>query len=54
MNAFLEAVFTSNLEQEESAGVRPTPVCIWGTHGYLVDPLEGKGEFSWAVFEQAD
>lgn len=33
MNAFLEAVFTSNLEQEESAGVRPTPVCIWGTHG---------------------
>ena len=33
MAAFLEAVFTTNLQQEEATGVRPTPVCIWGTHG---------------------
>ena len=33
LSAFLEAVFTTNLAHEESSGRRPTPVCIWGTHG---------------------
>jgi MoxR-like ATPase len=33
MSAFLEQFFMSNLEREESDGSRPTPVCIWGTHG---------------------
>ena len=33
LSSFLEAVFTTNLAHEASSGGRPTPVCIWGTHG---------------------
>ena len=33
MASFLERLFLTNLEKEESEGIRPTPVCIWGTHG---------------------
>jgi hypothetical protein len=33
MSAFLEGLFLTNLKQEEADGRRPTPVCIWGTHG---------------------
>ena len=33
MAKFLEQFFLSNLEREEADGSRPTPVCIWGTHG---------------------
>lgn len=33
MATFLEQFFMSNLEREEADGSRPTPVCIWGTHG---------------------
>lgn len=33
MATFLERLFLTNLEKEESEGTRPTPVCIWGTHG---------------------
>jgi MoxR-like ATPase len=33
MATFLERLFLTNLEKEESDGTRPTPVCIWGTHG---------------------
>jgi hypothetical protein len=29
----LKFLFTSNLANEEKNGARPTPVCIWGTHG---------------------
>ena len=33
MAAFLERLFLTNLQREEADGTRPTPVCIWGTHG---------------------
>lgn len=33
MAGFLERLFLTNLEREEAFGTRPTPVCIWGTHG---------------------
>lgn len=33
MATFLERLFLTNLQKEESEGIRPTPVCIWGTHG---------------------
>jgi hypothetical protein len=33
MSFFLEQLFLNNLEKEQADGRRPTPVCIWGTHG---------------------
>jgi len=33
MATFLERLFLTNLQKEEADGTRPTPVCIWGTHG---------------------
>jgi hypothetical protein len=33
MATFLERLFLTNLQKEENDGTRPTPVCIWGTHG---------------------
>ena len=33
LKSTLEHLFSANLENEESTGVRPTPICIWGEHG---------------------
>lgn len=33
MATFLERLFLTNLAKEEADGTRPTPVCIWGSHG---------------------
>jgi AAA domain (dynein-related subfamily) len=33
MASLLERLFMTNLQREEADGIRPTPVCIWGTHG---------------------
>jgi len=33
LQRILAHVFRTNLADEESTGVRPTPVCIWGSHG---------------------
>lgn len=33
LQRILTHVFRTNLADEESTGVRPTPVCIWGSHG---------------------
>jgi MoxR-like ATPase len=40
MATFLERLFLTNLQKEEADGTRPTPVCIWGTHG------QGKTEIA--------
>jgi len=33
LQRILTHVFRTNLADEESTGARPTPVCIWGSHG---------------------
>jgi len=30
---FLDSILESNLQFEANSGKRPTPICIWGTHG---------------------
>ena len=48
MAAFLEQFFMSNLDREEAEGSRPTPICIWGTHGI------GKTEIALNFARQRD
>jgi MoxR-like ATPase len=33
VNSALEHIFLTNLANEESTGRRPTPICVWGSHG---------------------
>ena len=33
MQRVLNQLFEANLALEEKTGKRPTPICIWGTHG---------------------
>lgn len=33
LNRILDHIFRTNLTSEEKTGRRPTPICIWGSHG---------------------
>ncbi|HIG18362.1 MAG TPA: ATPase, partial [Candidatus Handelsmanbacteria bacterium] len=33
LESTLEHLFETNLKNEAANGERPTPICIWGTHG---------------------